>query len=108
MRSNEFTESVLKIVTSHLRRSHLSIEACDNGNYRLVSGILNINTAYKAFQEGAISIAEDGSISICGERVQSGWDTTRIRRRLEDHLRKSASASEIIHTAFILGVKTSS
>jgi hypothetical protein len=108
MRSDEFTESVLKIVTSHLRRSHLTIEVSDSCNYRLVSGILNINTVYNAFKEGAISIAEDGSVCICGERVQSGWDTIRIRRRLEDHLRKSASASEIIHTAFILGVKTSS
>lgn len=108
MLSDEFTESVLKIVTSHLRRSHLAIEVSDSSNYRIVDGTLNINTTYKAFKEGAISIAEDGSICICGERIQSGWDTIRIRRRLEDHLRKSASASEIIHTAFILGVNISS
>ena len=105
MRSNDFAEYVINIVTPHLRRNHLTIEVSDSCNYRLVSGILNINTAYNAFKEGAISIAEDGSICICGERVQSGWDTIRIRRRLEDHLRKSASASEIIRTAFILGVK---
>jgi hypothetical protein len=108
LRNTDFTENVLKIVTSHLRRSHLTIEVSDCSNYRLVDGTLNINKAYKALQDGAISIAEDGSICICGEHIPSGWDTTRIRRRLEDHLRKSASASEIIHTAFILGVKTSS
>jgi len=84
----------------------LNIELNDSDNYRLVTGNPNINTAYKAFRDGAISIEEDGTISLCGECIQSGWDTIKIRRRLEDHLRKSASASEIIQTAFILGVKT--
>ena len=105
---NDFAECVLKIVTTHLRRRHLTIEVNDSDNYELVAGNPNINAAHKALKDGAIRIEEDGSISLCGECIQSGWDTIRIRRRLEEHLRKSASASEIINCALFLGVKISS
>ena len=104
MQHNDFTEYIFKIVSSYLRRSNLNVEVNEN-NYRLVEGSLNIDMVSNALADGAVCIEEDGSISFCGESIQSGWDTNRIRRRLEDHLQKSASASEIIRTAFSLGVK---
>ncbi len=104
MENNDFTEYILKIVSSYLRRNNLTVEVNGN-NYRIVEGSLNIDAVNNALRDGAICIEEDGSITFCGGSIQSGWDPIRIRRRLEDHLRKSASVSEIIRTAFSLGVK---
>lgn len=94
---------ILRIVFYHLKHYQLNIEV-ENGIYRLTMGIPNDNTLSQAFQDGAIRIEEDGAIFLCGELIQPGWDTVKIRRRVEDYLRKSASVSEIIHIADCLGV----
>jgi hypothetical protein len=93
-----------KIVIAYLRHEGLTITHADD-SYRLSKGIPNVNLIGQAFLDRAISIAEDGSLLICGIYLPSGWDTVRIRRRVEDHLRKTASTEEIIRIASCLGVK---
>lgn len=98
---------ILKIVLNYLKRSQQQI-VVGEGSYRLTPGIPNNNTISQAFQDGAISIEEDGAISLCGEYIHPKWDTVRIRRKVEDYLRKSASTSEIIQIADYLGVNITS
>ncbi len=98
---------IVKIVFTYLKRSQRLIEV-DEGSYRLIPGIPNNNTISQAFQDGAIRIEEDGVISFCGEYIHPKWDTVRIRRKVEDYLRKSASTSEIIQIADYLGVSITS
>ena len=98
---------ILRIVVYYLKHYQLAIEVA-NGIYRLTLGIPNDNTLSQAFQDGAIRIEADGTIFLCGKLIQPEWDTVKIRRRIEDYLRKSASASEIIHIADCLGVSIKS
>ena len=74
---------------------------------KLTEGLPNINVVIKAFRDQAISIAEDGTIHLFGIYLPSGWDTVRIRRKVEDHLRKISSTEEIIRIASCLGVRLS-
>ena len=94
-------------MVNHLKHNRLTIEAIE-GRYRLSAGIPNINLINQAFQDGAIRIEDDGAISLCGESIHPRWDTVRIRRRVEEYLRKSASTAEIIKTASCLGVSITS
>ena len=98
---------IVKIVFNYLKHSQRLIEV-DEGSYRLIQGNPNINTISRAFQDGAIRIEEDGTIYLCGEYIHPKWDTVRIRRKVEDYLRKSASTSEIIQIADYLGVSITS
>ena len=98
---------ILRIVVTHLKRNRLNVTSVE-GRYRLSAGITNINSIYQAFQEGEIRVEENGSISLCGESIHPRWDTARIRRRVEDYLRKSASTADIIKTANCLGVSITS
>lgn len=104
---NRPNNEILRIVVNYLKHNRLTIEAVE-GRYRLTDGIPNINLINQAFQDGAIRIEEDGAISFCGESIHPRWDTVRIRRRVEDYLRKSASTAEIIKTANCLGVSITS
>ena len=98
---------ILRIVVTHLKHNRLNIESVE-GRYRLSAGTPDINSINQAFQDGEIRVEEDGAISLCGESIHPRWDTVRIRRRVEDYLRKSASTSEIIKTANCLGVSITS
>jgi hypothetical protein len=93
----------MQAVVSYLRRTRQTI-TCTEGTYALASGIPNVNMIEHACRDRAISLAENGSIQICGIRIRSELDTVRIRRRVEDHLRKFASPEEIIRIASCLGV----
>jgi len=99
-----FPNEAIKTVFSYLRRTRQTI-TCTEGRYALVNGIPNINDLEKACRDRAVSIALDGSIQICGNQIRPEWDTVRIRRRVEDHLRKCASPEDIIRIASCLGVK---
>lgn len=98
---------IVKIVFKYLKHSQRLIEV-DEGSYRLIPGNPNINSITRAFHDGEIKIEEDGAIYICGEHIHPKWDTVRIRRKVEDYLRKSASISEIIQVADCLGVSITS
>jgi len=104
---NSRNNEISRIVVNHLKHNRLTIEAIE-GRYRLSAGIPNINLINQAFQDGEIRIEDDGAISLCGESIHPRWDTVRIRRRVEEYLRKSASTAEIIKTASCLGVSITS
>lgn len=99
----QFPYDAMAIAITHLRRSGMTISKAGD-SYRIVEGILNLNVVNEAVRDRAITIAEDGSIQICEAYVPTGWDIVRIRRKVEDHLRKSASTEEIIRIASCLGV----
>lgn len=99
-----YSEAAMKVVISYLRRTGQSLRFCDE-RYFLSEGAPNIETIEQAFRHGAIQLAGDGSIMICGTDIPPQWDTVKIRRRIEDHLRKSASKGDIIRIAACLGVK---
>lgn len=99
----QFPDEAMKAVITYLRRTGKTI-TCIQGEYALVQGVLNIGTIERACSDRAISIQEDGSILICGVSIPYQWDTTRIRRRIEDYLRKAASNEDLIRVASCLGV----
>ena len=99
-----FPDEAMRAVFTYLRRTGKTI-TCSQGEYTLAQGILNIGTIERACSDQAISLHEDGSILICGLSIPYEWDTVRIRRRIEDHLRKTASNEDLIRIAACLGVK---
>lgn len=99
-----FPDEAMKAVVSYLRRTGKTVTNIQ-GEYTLAYGVLNVGTIERAFRDRAISIQEDGSILICGVSIPCEWDTIRIRRRIEDHIRKSASNEDLIRIAACLGVK---
>ena len=99
-----FPDEAMKAVITYLRRTGKNI-TCIQGEYTLTHGVLNIGVIEQACRDRAISIQEDGSIQLCGVSVPYEWDTIRIRRRVEDHLRKTASNEDLIRIATCLGVR---
>jgi len=99
-----YSEEAIKVVHSYLRRTGQSLRF-HQGRYSLSEGVPNVESIEQAFRQGAIQLAMDGSIRICGIDIPPQWDTVKIRRRIEDHLRKSASKGDIIRIAACLGVK---
>lgn len=98
-----FPNVAMKAVISYLRRARQTV-VCIEGKYVLIEGIPNIDAIRQACEDGAVSMTDDGSILLCGIIITSSWDTARIRRRIEDHLRKSATKLEILRIAACLGV----
>ena len=86
-----------------MRRSGQTI-ACEDGAYLLAKGRPTSAVIAQACADGAITLTEDGSLQVCGTQIRSELDTTKIRRRVEDHLRKVASKQEIIRIAACLGL----
>jgi hypothetical protein len=99
-------EAVERAVTRHLSLSG-RILGLVKGRFQLAEGsgkaqgreILNA-----AWLLDAISVTRDGSISLCGERVAFGYDARRVRRRIEDTIRKTADSNDILQLALQLGV----
>ncbi len=59
-----------------------------------------------ALSEGLIRIAQNGDILLLhAVRVKIEWDKTRIRRRLEDSIRKEWTVGDIIRAAAATGVQ---
>ncbi len=99
-----FPDEVMAVVITYLRRTGQTLTR-EQGAYTLAHGVLNIGIIEQACSDRAISFQEDGSILLCGIPIQSKWDTVRIRRRIEDHLRKTASKEDLIRIASCLGVR---
>ena len=98
-----FPDEALKAVISHLRRSGETI-VHDGEAYVIKKGRLNTITIKQACSVGAISLTDDGSIQVCGTRIGLRVDTVKLRRKVEDHLRKTASQQDIIRIAACLGI----
>jgi len=98
-----FPDEAMKAVITYLRRTGKTI-TCVQGEYALAHGVVNIGAIERAYSDREISIQENGSILMCGVSIPYEWDTIKIRRRIEDHLRKSASNEDLIRIAACLGV----
>jgi len=94
----------LHAVFSYLRRTGQGI-TCENGEYLLSQGRPNRNLIAQAYQDGAITLTATGTLTVCGVQIPTALDTTKIRGRVEDHLRKSASSRDIIRIAACLGLR---
>lgn len=99
-----FPDEAMKTVISYLRRSGQAV-VFSEGSFVLTKGIPNITVIGQACADGAVSLTEDGSIQVCGTRIIGEMDTVKLRRRVEDHLRKSASKQDIIRIAACLGIR---
>ena len=93
----------LQTVLSYLRRTGQGI-TCTEGAYHLTKGTPNSAVIAQAYADGAITPTETGTLTLCGIQIPAPLDTTKIRRRVEDHLRKSASERDILRIATCLGV----
>ena len=100
----EFHDELKKIVISYLRRTGQGVSYV-NGTYALSKGKVNLPILESAYRDQAIGISADGSIKICHESISSGLDISRIRRRIEEHLRTTSTPADIIGMAAKLGVK---
>lgn len=97
-------DEVINTVFSYLRRTRQAVVSIE-GTHTLGGGIPNLSTVREAYRDGAIFVTEDGWINVCGNRIEFHFDLKIVRRRIEDHLRKSASTQEIIRVAACLGIK---
>jgi hypothetical protein len=99
-----FPDQAVKIVISYLRRTGQTLTFSAEA-YSLIKGVPNIRIIEQACRARAISLTANGLIRVCGIDITPDWDMVKIRRRVEDYLRKSASKEEIIRIASCLGVK---
>lgn len=96
-------EKLMEVVISYLQKKGMSLVS-DREGYRLDKGKPDLSVIEQAIREHYISIAEDGSVYVAGEYIQTGWDTAKIRRKIEDHIRKTSSVSELVGIATDLGI----
>jgi hypothetical protein len=88
----------------YLRRTGQTLTFAE-GAYSLTRGMPDSLIVEKACLDGAISLAPDGMIRIGDIEIPTEWDMAKIRRRVEDHLRRKAPREEIIRIAACLGVR---
>lgn len=93
----------MEVVITYLRKKGMSLVSDRNG-YLLDKGKPDHSVIEQAIRDHHISIAEDGSVHVAGEYIQTGWDTVKIRRKVEDHIRKMSSVSELVGIATNLGI----
>ena len=98
-----FPDEAVNVVVSHLRRSGETI-ALEGASYVIVKGRVNIIAINKACADGAVTLTEDGSVKVCDTQIKLQVDMVKLRRRVEDHLRKTASKQDIIRIAACLGI----
>lgn len=96
-------DKLMEVVITHLRKKGMSLVSDRNG-YRLDKGKPDLSVIEQAVRNHHISIAEDGSVHVAGEYIQTGWDTVKIRRKVEDYIRKTSSVSELVGIATNLGI----
>ena len=99
--------SILKAVTRHLVNSSRTI-IFENGHFSTDNGNTGQHTQgiiEAAWMFGAIDISADGTVMVCGEPLPFLYDTRRLRRKVEDILRKSTCSRDVIRLASLLGVE---
>ncbi len=99
-----FRDQALQAVMGYLRRTGQTLNF-SGSVYSLARGEVDEKIVEKAFNANAVSLAFNGVIRIGGVEIPIGWDIARIRRRVEDYLRKKASGEEIIRIAVCLNVR---
>ncbi|MHB8057085.1 MAG: hypothetical protein ACYDHC_04225 [Desulfuromonadaceae bacterium] len=96
-------DKLMEVVITYLRKKGMSLVSDRNG-YLLDKGKPDLSVIEQAIRDHHINIAEDGSVHVAGEYIQTGWDTVKIRRKVEDHIRKMSSVSELVGIATNLGI----
>ena len=96
-------QHALEIVLTHLRWKGKTI-TCRNGVYLLTAGVPDVAIIARAWRDGAITLTSNCIIRVCTMEIQTGWDRMSIRRKVEDYLRRKASAEELICIAACLDV----
>lgn len=99
----QFPNKGHKIVMAYLRKTGQTLTLFE-GAFSLTRGAAEFTIIEQACRARAILLTPTGQIRICGIEIHTEWDMPRIRRRVEDHLRKSASEEEIIRIAACLGL----
>jgi hypothetical protein len=99
-----FSDETKKVVCFYLRRRAQALRL-HHGGCSLAEGVPDINIIRRTFDDDVMSRSGTGSPRACGTDIPYDLDMVKIRRRIEDHLRKSASSEDIIRIALCLGVK---
>lgn len=109
-RQYPLAEGIKKVAKAHLRRSGLAIYGDGTGGVYLRSHV--DSQAYAepvslddAWRGGYLQVKHDGTLEICGTCFEVKWDTVKIRRRMEEKLRKTTAVGELIAVASSLGVE---
>jgi len=99
-------EAVKRTVMRYLIMSG-NILTFDDGKFILKKqeiGKMSQGSINAAWLLGAISIASGGTINVCGESIPFLFDSRKVRRRVEEILRRRACSNEILSLALMLGV----
>lgn len=99
-------DAVRRAVMSYLVTTG-NILTFENGKFVLEKmdiGKMRQGSINAAWLLGAISMASNGTVMVCGNRVPLLFDSRKIRRRVEDILRKKTCSDDILSLALMLGV----
>lgn len=102
------SSSVKKVALAHLRKQGLCV--CGDGTGAVVlrsssdAQFAEPVSLEDAWRGGVLLVKEDGCLELCGQKLPAQWDQGKIRRRLEDRLRKISTTQELIRVAACLGV----
>lgn len=98
--------SIRKAVMRYLTRYSKTL-VFGIGGFNLIDGKAGFQTFAiidAAWMLGAISMSSDGAVSLCGESLHFRYDSRKLRRKIEDILRKSSSLLDLMRCAAFLGV----
>lgn len=98
-------DSIRKAVMHYLTRYSKTL-VFDKGGFNLIDGKADIQTFAiidAAWMLGAISMSADGAVSLCGESIHFRYDSRKLRRKIEDFLRKSDCLFDLMRCAALLG-----
>jgi len=96
-------DQAFEIVMRYLRWRGQTLILSGEG-FSLIEGKPDLQIIEVACDCRAIAITGNSNVRICEVEIETGWDKDRIRRKVENYLRKEASAAEIIRVAGCLGV----
>jgi len=91
-----------KPILSFLRTTRQTIEYKDTA--LLVEGRPNVGDIDRAWFAGAISLDDEGNITVCGTSIHAKIDPNELRNVLVDYLRIGARPTDIINVASFLGI----
>jgi hypothetical protein len=100
-------DSIRKAVMRYLVNSSRTI-IFGNGCFSTNDGKIGLHTLGiidSAWMFGAIEITADGTVTVCGEPLPFRYDTRRLRRKVEDVLRKSTCSRDVMLLAALLGAE---
>ena len=100
---------VYEAIQQHLSSTEKALVLGEEGVLQLVDSLeptpwelINV-----AWSDGLIRIAQNADILLLyAVRVEVEWDKTKLRRRLEDSIRKEWSVGDILLVAAAIGIRT--